>query len=132
MFIVTDCCIAGRNRNSPISPLIGNEARNEQRCDDELLSSVDYPNSRARPLILPSSEWSRCYNESSCNSNGRNNISGILAVQLEQPKPMSRPTELFLPTKQLENGHSNIKSQNTSYLEQFWICSKRLSHHIIH
>jgi hypothetical protein len=126
MFIVSNCCIAREIGNSAISPLIGNEASNEQRCDDELLTSINYPNSRSRPLILPSNEWSRCDNESNCNTKGRFNDTGLLTVQLEQPKRYPRPTKLFLPPKQLENGHSNIESQNTSYLEQFWICSKRL------
>lgn len=124
MFTVTSCCIARKNDSIAISPLLGNENGNEQRCDDELFSSINHPNSRSRPLILPSSERSGCNNEPNCITNGREYVTST--VQLEQPKRQPRPTELFLPTKQLENGHSDTKSKNTSYMEQFWICTKRL------
>lgn len=122
MFIVANCCIAGENGNGAISPLIGDETCDEQRRDDELSTRsglVNHVNSRSRPLILPTSsnEWTGYNNESNRDAND---------VQLQQPKRQSRPTELFLPAKQLQNGHTNSKSENSSYIyEQFWVCTKR-------
>lgn len=80
-------------------------------------------NSRARPLYIPSNEWSGYNHEPDHQSQGRL----LPTVQIQQPKRQpERPTELFLPTKQLENGYANPKSQASTYMEQFWICTKRL------
>lgn len=119
----SNCCVNNSN-----SPLCGDEAGNEQRHSgrrrpDELCTRTrSNINSRSRPLYIPQNEWSGHHNESSNESEGH-----LAVIQLQQPKrqQLERPTELFLPTKQFENGHTNTKSQASTYMEQFWICTKR-------
>lgn len=122
----SNCCAIG-DTNDTNSPLIRDAASNEQRHLggrelNELHSGTGSNiNSRSRPLYIPSHEWSRHNNEPGDESSRQL----LPDVQVQQPKRQERPTELILPTKQFENGHTNSKSQASTYMEQFWICTKR-------
>lgn len=121
----SNCCTTTNNSNSPlIRNAPGDEQRHSgRRGSDELCSgSESNVNSRARPLYIPSSEWARHHNEPNHYPQGQLEP----AVTIQQPKRQpERPTELFLSTKQLENGHAYPKPQASTYMEQFWICTKR-------
>ena len=75
---------------------------------------------RSRPLYIPT--ISRQGHNYESNHHSQEHEQQQSTVQIQQPKV--RPSRLFLPTKQFEDGHTNLKSQ-TSYIEQFWICTKR-------
>lgn len=142
----SNCCATISDPNNPNSPLVGDALSDEQRhtggrgpdelweCQirrcGRLYNLITFRcsgpgsnvHSRARPLYIPSNEWTGHHHEPDHKSQGRL----VPAVQVQQPKRQpERPTELFLPTKQLENGHANPKSQASTYMEQFWICTKR-------
>lgn len=122
----SNCCVTGNEHNSN-SPLIRDALSNEQRHprgrgSDELCSGTGSNiNSRTRPLYIPSNERPRHNNEPGDESSRQL----LPDVQIQQPKRQERPTELLLPTKQFENGYTNSKSQASTYMEQFWICTKR-------
>jgi len=113
--------------NVPIArDAIGNEQRHiGGRGSSELHTGTKCSNvsSRSRPLFIPQNEWQGYNNESDNGSQGY----FTPTVEDVQPKRKEeRPTELLLSTKELENGHTNTKSQGkTTYLEQFWVCAKR-------
>ena len=126
------CCID--NADLTNSPLTGDALGDEQRylgrrgLDELCTGTGSNINSRARPLFIPSDERSRHHNESNHESYGQQQHQHQQQpfVQIQQPKRQQRrPTELFLPTKQFENGHADPKPQASSYMEQFWICAKR-------
>lgn len=75
---------------------------------------------RSRPLYIPT--ISRQGHNYESNHQSEEHDQQQSAVEIQQLKV--RPNRLFLPTKQFEDGHANLKSQ-TSYIEQFWICTKR-------
>lgn len=120
----SNCC-AISTADTTDSPLVRDALGNEQRhtgrrgLDELCAGSGSNINSRARPLYIPSGDGPRHHNES--DSAAQRSWQPIVQVH-NQPK---RPTELFLPTKQLENGHTNPQPKASTYLEQFWICTKR-------
>lgn len=118
------------NSSPPNIPIIGDEISDEQRYNGGRGSSelhtgtkCNYVSSRSRPLFIPQNEWQGYNNESD------NGSQGYFTPTIEDVQPKrkeERPTELLLSTKELENGHTNTKSQSkTTYLEQFWVCAKR-------
>lgn len=133
-FIIGACCIAqqGGDGDGTFASLLGDEARDEQRCDGLFAGSGSHVNSRSRPLYIPSYERAGCYHESDYDAKRQleQYQQQQFTVQVQQPKwqqqpAAARPTELILqPAKQFENGHADIKPQNSSYMEQFWICAK--------
>lgn len=128
-FFIGSCCITGGNGESAFASLLGDEARDEQRRDELLTGTGSHLDSRSRPLYIPSNERTRCDNESNYDAQRQYELhqQQQFTVQVQQPKwqqQPTRPTELLLRPKQFENGHANTKSENSSYMEQFWICTK--------
>lgn len=125
----SNCCAIG-NDDTTNSPFVGDAIGDEQRHfgrrgSDELCAGPgSNVHSRARPLYIPSDERTRYHHESNYEPQGPLQPGPLVQIQQPRRQP-ERPTELFLPTKQLENGYANSKSQNSSYMEQFWICTKR-------
>lgn len=127
----SNCCTVS-DSNNPNSPIIGDALGDEQRHlggrrSDELCAGLGpHVDSRARPLILPPRLGSGHNHESNYQSQRPQQLLSSWNVQVQQSKrQQERPTQLFLPTKQFENGHANPKSQTSTYMEQFWICTKR-------
>lgn len=74
------------------------------------------------------SEW-QGYNNESDNGSSQGYFSSSTVECLQQPRPKAdRPTELILTTKEFEDGYADTETQSskTAYLEQFWMCAKRL------
>lgn len=122
----SNCCAisAADTTDSPlVRDALGDEQRHPGRRGlDELRTGPgSNVHSRARPLYIPSGDGARHHYEP--DSPAQRNWQPLVPVH-NQPK---RPTELLLPTKQLENGHANPQPKATTYLEQFWICTKRFA-----